>query len=834
MYSKWNKVDLHIHTDMSKITKSNDYEGKFSIDTLYSKLKENNIDLISLTDHNIINCDAYEKLSQKDIKFLVGVELDVSISKKEMISYIKRLKSNSDDKIKIKPFHALVLFRTLDYEAVSSKLERMYSTISENVLKGISDLTVNKFHRVTTIEFIVKHFCDEDFFIIAHGNKDKGIVEPYSKVKKIGEAQNEILVGGISALEMKSNANIENVINHYNEGFQKLLRDDFKQTKTTSYVVFSDNHNCQNYEPRKMQTWIKGHPTYETLRLAFSDPESRIHTSEHEPKLNTNYIEKICLTINDSESQIIEFSPQLNVIIGGRSSGKSLLFNTLINMNNEFTEDDKAIFKKNYSTLVDIANSSAKLSIGNYADSISIPGEAFYQEAIIKLFEKENDLKTKLENEFIEISDSEIRHKENYLDDIVTEFNNAYKEYYDIASKINKGDIRQHIDIALRNSEKLFEIDFSQLNVKKNLNDYDEVFKELDNFLETSKSLKELKLDGEDVLSEDDKKLLTELVSNINNKKLIIEKKKIKEDIRIRFKYELECILNNYITKELTNEKQMIEKTRNKLDEYIIEYESYFISKLRLRQACKEIEMLNLKIEDKINKKSKYKFITKVNLNISGNKIINDFFKEKIINYDPNINLYMNILNLADITIEDVRLKQYTVDGKKPEILRDKFNTYIKNTKSKKTYEIIECLEDGHEISTLSTSQGKKASIFLDIKLKNLLGVHNKNVLFIDQLEDNIDNKYISEELVGLVRELKRKIQVILVTHNPSIAIYGDAENIIIAENGGNKFFYKQGGLENIDIREEACKILDGGEVAFKNRMDKYNIAILNEEVEQC
>ena len=38
-------------------------------------------------------------------------------------------------------------------------------------------------------------------------------------------------------------------------------------------------------------------------------------------------------------------------------------------------------------------------------------------------------------------------------------------------------------------------------------------------------------------------------------------------------------------------------------------------------------------------------------------------------------------------------------------------------------------------------------------------------------------------------------------------------------------------GLENIEIREEACKILDGGEVAFKNRMDKYNIGILHEEV---
>jgi hypothetical protein len=187
------------------------------------------------------------------------------------------------------------------------------------------------------------------------------------------------------------------------------------------------------------------------------------------------------------------------------------------------------------------------------------------------------------------------------------------------------------------------------------------------------------------------------------------------------------------------------------------------------------------------------------------------------------------MLNLANIELSDVRLKQYVDDGKKPEKLKTLFLDYIKNIKSKKTYEIIECLEDGYEISTLSTSQGKKASIFLDIKLKNLIGDHNKDVLFIDQLEDNIDNKFISEELVKIIRQLKNKIQIILVTHNPSIAIYGDAENIIIAENIGNDFSYKQGGLEDVDIREEACKILDGGEVAFKNRMDKYNIDILEE-----
>lgn len=57
-YSDWFKVDLHIHTDFSKLTKTNDYQGNFDIEILKQKLIENNVQLFSMTDHNIINVDA--------------------------------------------------------------------------------------------------------------------------------------------------------------------------------------------------------------------------------------------------------------------------------------------------------------------------------------------------------------------------------------------------------------------------------------------------------------------------------------------------------------------------------------------------------------------------------------------------------------------------------------------------------------------------------------------------------------------------------------------------------------------------------------------------------
>ncbi len=34
MFSKWHKIDLHIHTDKSKETKTKDYKGVFDVDVL--------------------------------------------------------------------------------------------------------------------------------------------------------------------------------------------------------------------------------------------------------------------------------------------------------------------------------------------------------------------------------------------------------------------------------------------------------------------------------------------------------------------------------------------------------------------------------------------------------------------------------------------------------------------------------------------------------------------------------------------------------------------------------------------------------------------------------
>ncbi|QFS37624.1 hypothetical protein [Burkholderia cepacia] len=67
---------------------------------------------------------------------------------------------------------------------------------------------------------------------------------------------------------------------------------------------------------------------------------------------------------------------------------------------------------------------------------------------------------------------------------------------------------------------------------------------------------------------------------------------------------------------------------------------------------------------------------------------------------------------------------------------------------------------------------------------------------------------------------------MIIVTHNPNLAVVCDAEQIVYAERTRsiNIFRYASGGIENPEILSRVANILDGTEPAFKNRSDKYGI----------
>ena len=99
-----------------------------------------------------------------------------------------------------------------------------------------------------------------------------------------------------------------------------------------------------------------------------------------------------------------------------------------------------------------------------------------------------------------------------------------------------------------------------------------------------------------------------------------------------------------------------------------------------------------------------------------------------------------------------------------------------------------------------------------------VLGFGNEPII-LDQPEDDLDSTLIYELLVSRFREMKPTRQMIVVTHNPNIVVHGDAEYVVsLNANGGQTIVGCHGGLQERAVRDEICRVMEGGREAFQSR----------------
>lgn len=129
---------------------------------------------------------------------------------------------------------------------------------------------------------------------------------------------------------------------------------------------------------------------------------------------------------------------------------------------------------------------------------------------------------------------------------------------------------------------------------------------------------------------------------------------------------------------------------------------------------------------------------------------------------------------------------------------------------------------DNKHISELSP--GEKGSLLL---IFYLILDRDEVPLIIDQPEENLDNQSVFDILVPFIKDAKKHRQIIIVTHNPNLAIVCDAEQIInvkIDKFDGYKVSIQTGAIESLDLNKKAVDILEGTLFAFNNRDTKYSI----------
>ena len=97
--------------------------------------------------------------------------------------------------------------------------------------------------------------------------------------------------------------------------------------------------------------------------------------------------------------------------------------------------------------------------------------------------------------------------------------------------------------------------------------------------------------------------------------------------------------------------------------------------------------------------------------------------------------------------------------------------------------------------------------------------------LIIDQPEENLDNESVYHILVHFIKKVKEKRQIVIVTHNPNLAIVCDANQIIniqIEKENKNTVKFYSGAIEDEFMNKAIVNILEGTLPAFNNRDSKY------------
>ncbi|MBT3209867.1 MAG: hypothetical protein HN704_10865 [Bacteroidetes bacterium] len=629
--------------------------------------------------------------------------------------------------------------------------------------------------------------------------------------------------------------------------------------------VVKKNKQTNKDETIKNITWIKADPTFEGLKQITYEPELRVGFSIDNPEKKSNYqvIDKLEINYHDIYNKSIELNSYLNSIIGGRSTGKSIL---LASIAKKLKTDAPITFedKKGYDNYIDEISELLKIIWKDGVENNEREIEYFHQgymydiardeyekdkliqkilknkgkERILYNYDKsisENRKKiSNLVNDYFQLHD-EISEKklqasdkgdkkgiEDEIKRLSTELNKLTtikiideekKKYYLLKDKIDKAN-QQKANLQEDNKiiDSLIEINLFKESISYDITSVSETNK---NVIETIfKSLKE--------------EFTTKWKSEINHQKTLIGKN------LLQIQSELETTLKDTtyikVSKAFNESAQFselddkISKEKKKLHEItsilseIEELEKQNASnkkslKLSFNDFFVKSEEIISKLSDSVDDlRIKSKLIEQSNRCLS-------FLKSSLNQNSKNNQIYLSgayvIMGKPSLSEFVFQIFEDLISNKlklKGEFDNRKFsNNLLSENYYKISYDLI---YDGDNFEQMS--EGKKAFVIL----KLLLDFSNKECpILIDQPEDDLDNRAIYTELAKYLRKMKIERQIILVTHNPNIVVGADSELVIVANQQGiknkntdenKKFQYVTGSIENTRIKDDEIKsILD-------------------------
>lgn len=605
--------------------------------------------------------------------------------------------------------------------------------------------------------------------------------------------------------------------------------------------------------------WIKADPTFEGLKQVIYEPAERVRICSCVPdeKPNYNVIDHVeFLSENQFSKEPIYFNDKLTCIIGGKSTGKSLLLNNLARIiDGQLFEDTHKKAGTEYKNSHDMkvywgdgvctdgSNNSRKIiyipqtylnrltdygkctseidniikdiilqddKCKNAHDSMNhLVNEQKQRNSgdIINLFEALKQTKA-LTEQRKDIGDDKaieilISHLQNQLDQVSGEFNldqekiEQYQRSQNQLGKLND-DLLKYNEVVdkLKEIESIVDImvlpNFSLDDCTKSLHD----------------ACNEVKRIADNKWIEKRDSIINEIRDNTI--KSIDDQLKIHQKIIDESKPIIEQIARvKQITENIKAEQDKLNKIKE-IDAALANLDrKYKMSKDALGCSFAKFEKLKTEYSENVNQFLESHLLDKdLTFSVEAKPLCQKL-SEKILELVDNRSLSkFNKFNIDEITPETLTSENmvYLIEsilGKNEESLPLKSSTNIVSALteifSDWFYIDYKVAMDNDEIECMSP--GKKALVLLRL----LISISNSSCpILIDQPEDDLDNRSIFNELIPFLKEKKKNRQIITVTHNANIVLGADAELVIVAnQNGSNaqnnhhRFEYRGGSIED-------------------------------------
>ncbi len=924
--SKWRRWDLHLHTP--ETLKEDQYSGSTPEEKWENFCNDINssdadVSVVGITDYLLI--DNYKKflahiqsgkITKKFNLVIPNIELrltPVTADGKALNlhllidpDFVDQLDSRVYSKLKIKAGNT-------EYTAVRADLIRLGKTVDA---AANDDVAYKKGAEKFVIDFdTLKGVFDNDpdlrnhcLIIVSNSSNDgaTGVVE-----------HSAFFTGNGSDLDVKRQAIYKFVDAIFSANPSDRTYFLGKSQSDTRDIVITkcgtlkpcvhgcDAHtNAKIFKPDQNRfCWIKANPTFEGLRQILFEPEERICVQELEPDEKELYriIDKVVLDDTNFTSDPIELNPNLNVIIGSRSSGKTTLLNSIAKA------IDSAEFYARHRD-IPLIKEPPKANVfwldGTQSSNPDIQKGITYipQNYINSLAEA-----TEENSPILEIAENALFDSESSISQKRKELNSKIEQI----SRSIGNDVYQLFVLRKQITEQKDKI--KKIGDKKGI---EEQIKKID--AEIAKLQK-------DILTKGEAKTLSDLRKEYSENKKQIDILVVDIDALTEEESEIEDSANFFTerTLDLKSEslaKELDEFTENLQGKYLKDYLAFIGEKKKaLDKEKKELEKTNKKILDdnkalidksKLNSSADQKVKEK---DVQEKKLVEIANAEKILKgYEDSLSAILNkiveshksrsdarhaFVSEAQGDLEGIEYRAMVgVDTTKLEkFLADNIN-FHHSIEARIKLNLLPGYKTGEEVNStiliknenirivvdliLSDTLKLKAGVDLQRAVEGMLGdfefvnyslkyegdnypemtpgkkslvvlkllvesSEDKYPILIDQPEDDLDSRSISGEIVDFLRTKKKERQIILVTHNANIAIKADAEEIIVANRHSSQhqnknsvmFDYATGAietsfvnpsatfaLEKMGMREHACELLEGGEEAFENRRNKYNL----------